>query len=295
MKIVPFDDANWKKDHPSGLILFQHMLQGDPKEPDNFMYILARQDGDFLMPRHRHNFDQIRLPISGDMNLGCGAFLKEGQIGYFPEGLAYGPQQDLGKRLQVVLQFAGASNYGFMSIEERRTAMAELSGTGKFVGPHFHHADGKVEWALNAIWRHVYGTTLKYPRSRYASMIVAEPKYFNWLHLAGSPGVDHKYMGSFSERGVWVEMVRLKAGATWVSTHDTGRRLLFVLGGDGEAEKQAIGKWGSMQADATETLHLRAVTDMEIFLIGLPPVQPPAVESDEYDDEELPAEEPASA
>jgi len=41
------------------------------------------------------------------MNIGCGFVLGEGQVGYFSEGLAYGPQEDLlgtakpGERLQA--------------------------------------------------------------------------------------------------------------------------------------------------------------------------------------------------
>src|SRR5580658_4745720 len=107
MKIVPFDDSDWMNDHPLGTVLFKHLLSGEPESPDNFMYIVGRQDGDFSMPIHRHNFDQIRLPLRGDMNLGRAGILRENEIGYFPEGLAYGPQEDPlgdalpGERLQL--------------------------------------------------------------------------------------------------------------------------------------------------------------------------------------------------
>ena len=49
MKIVPFVDRDWINDHPLGSILFKHLLKGEADSPDNFMYILGRQDGDFLM------------------------------------------------------------------------------------------------------------------------------------------------------------------------------------------------------------------------------------------------------
>jgi hypothetical protein len=70
------------------------------------------------MPRHRHTFEQIRLPLVGDMNLGEQGVLHEGEIGYLPEGLTYGPHDDPlgdakpGERLQLVLQFEGASGLG---------------------------------------------------------------------------------------------------------------------------------------------------------------------------------------
>jgi hypothetical protein len=293
MKIVPFDNDNWKKDHPTGNIAFQHMLKGDPESRENFMYILGRQDGDFAMPRHRHNFEQIRLPICGDMHIGPGLKLGEGQVGYFPEGLAYGPQEDPlgnakpGERLQLVLQFGGASGYGFMSIEQRRLAWAELEKEGKFVGPYFERPDGKREWGLNTIWQHVFGVKLKYPRPRYRKVVVADPTRFNWLQIAGATGADHKYMGSFSERGVWIEMVRVHANSEWTSTDPRARRLFVVLSGSGSAGGAQLGHLTALDVEAGETLKLTANETIELFLIGLPPIELPAVESEQYDADEI--------
>jgi hypothetical protein len=295
MRIVPYDADNWKKDHPTGAIAFQHLLKGDPQSPDNFMYILGRQDSDFAMPPHRHNFDQIRLPLRGAMNHGRGIVVGEGEVGYFPEGLAYGPQEDPldgaqpGERLQLVLQFGGASHYGFMSIEQRREAWAELGKTGSFDGPFYVRPDGKREWGLNTVWQHVFGVKLKYPRSRYKSPIIANPKCFNWLRLAGAPGVEHKYMGAFSERGVWIEMIRLRPNAAWSSLDPRARRLFVVLSGNGQAAGQPVGYLTALQVEPGETFDLRAANDeLTLFLIGLPPIETPAIESDEFDLQETP-------
>jgi len=306
MKIVPFDDNNWTMDHPTGAIAFNQLLKGTPDSPDNFMYTLGRQDGDFAMPPHRHNFEQIRLPIRGAMNHGRGVVVGEGEVGYFPEGLAYGPQDDpLGKfkpgeRLQLVLQFGGASTYGFMSIEQRRQAWNALTKTGKFVsktgdsvGPFYQRPDGKKEWGLNSIWQNIFGVKLKYPRARYKLPIIADPKCFNWLRMADAEGVDHKYMGAFSERAVWVEMIRLRPGATWSSQDPRARRLFVVLSGEGAAEGQAIRYLTALQVEPGELLHLSATEELQLFLIGLPPIEFPAVESDRYDLEEMPAESAA--
>jgi hypothetical protein len=295
MRIVPYDADNWKKDHPTGAIAFQHLLKGDPQSPDNFMYILGRQDADFAMPPHRHNFDQIRLPLRGAMNHGRGIVVGEGEVGYFPEGLAYGPQDDPldgvppGERMQLVLQFGGASQYGFMSIEQRREAWAELGKTGSFDGPFYVRPDGKREWGLNTVWQHVFGVRLKYPRSRYKSPIIANPKCFNWLRLAGAPGVEHKYMGAFSERGVWIEMIRLRPDAAWSSLDPRARRLFVVLSGNGQVADQPVGYLTALQVEPGETLELRAANDeLTLFLIGLPPIETPAVESDQFDLQETP-------
>jgi hypothetical protein len=47
---------------------------------------------------------------------------------------------------------------------------------------------------------------------------------------------------------------------------------------------------GALEVAAGETLRLYAARQMEAFLVGLPPVERPAVDSDQYDLEELPAE-----
>ncbi|MDX6315655.1 MAG: hypothetical protein QOF44_5119 [Streptomyces sp.] len=293
MKIVPFDDTNWKMDHPTGAIYFQHMLKGEPDSRENFMLILGKQVGDFSMPRHRHNFDQIRFPVRGPMSIGRGIDLEEGQVGYFPEGLSYGPQEDLATpdrdRISLVLQFGGASGYGFMSIEQRRQAWDELlAAGGKFVGPYYHRPDGKVQWGLNTIWEHVFGERLKYPRPRYKNVQVADTKRFNWLPVENAKGVEHKYMGAFSERGVWIEMVRLREHAEWSSVDDRARRLAFVTSGTGSCDGSPVAGMTAIQADPGEELRLTASEPLELFLIGLPPVVVPTEESGEYDLEEIP-------
>ena len=293
MKIVPFVDRDWINDHPLGSVLFKHLVQGEPESPDNFMYILGRQDGDFLMPRHRHNFDQIRLPIRGDMNLGRGIVLREGEIGYFAEGLAYGPQDDPlgnakpGERIQLVLQFGGASTYGFMSIEQRREARDELARLGRFEGNYYYRADGKRAWGLNAIWEHVFGVKLKYPRPRYKDVVIADPANFHWLPVRGARSVFRKFMGAFSERAVSIEMFKTERAATWSSTDTVARRLLVVLSGSGTAAGKPLAYLTAVQVDAGESLEISAATEMELFVVGLPKVEIPEVESDQYESEEL--------
>ena len=293
MKIVPFVDRDWINDHPLGSIWFKHLLKGEAESPDNFMYILGRQDGDFLMPRHRHNFDQIRLPIRGDMNLGRGLVLREGEVGYFAEGLAYGPQDDPlgnakpGERIQLVLQFGGASSYGFMSIEQRRKARDELAMVGTFEGPYYYRADGKREWGLNSIWEHVFGSKLKYPRSRYKEVVIADPASFHWLPVRGVRGVFRKFMGAFSERAVSIEMFKMARAATWSSTDTVARRLIVVLSGSGTAAGEPLSYLTAIQADAGESLEISASTETELFVVGLPKVEISQVESDQYESEEL--------
>ena len=281
MKLRKFDDTAWHKDHPSGAVVFQYCLEGDPGSPDNFMLVLGRQDHDFHMPRHRHNFEQIRLPLEGDMNIGEGPRLRQGQVGYFPEGLPYGPQDDPGQRLQLVLQFGGASGCGFMSMDQRLQARDELARTGRFEGPNYRHPSGKLEWGLNVIWRHVFGERLKYPTPCYTQVVIADPERFNWIPVA--PDVARKFLGSFSEREAWVEMVRLKPGAHWSSVRSDARRLLFVVEGAGHCGPGGYGRYDAIQVEAGEALDIVAGGETRLFVMGLPPVVVPADAEAEFE------------
>lgn len=262
MKVVPYEENAWVKEHPRG-IAFNYLLSGgDPESADNFRFTLGRQDVErFTMPRHRHTFDQIRLPIVGDMNVGEQGILREGQVGYFPEGVHYGPQDDplgdakLGERLCLVLQFGGASGRG-MAIQPRRVE------------------DGALEPEV---------VRIRFPRPRYNNIIVADPACFNWFPVPEAVGVDNKFLGSFTERGVWVEMVKIEQGADWLSAHPSARRVIAVLSGAGKVDGTRIERWSALQAEAGEQLRIEAADDMELFLIGLPPVQTPPVETALFD------------
>ena len=264
MRIAPYDENAFKMDHPRGTVAFNYLLMGgEPEKPENFRYILGRQEGDFHMPRHRHTFEQIRLPLVGDMNLGEQGLLREGEIGYFPEGQTYGPQDDpLGetKQLQLVLQFGGASGLGM------------AAGRGR--GPQARQ-DGVAE-------RRPAGE-VRFPRPRYQSVLIMNPERFNYLPVPGAPGVRRKYFGSFSERGFWIEHVKVDTGAQWTSTVDDGRRLMVVLSGEGTVADTKIGRLAALQVEAGETLHLEAAEELVLYSVGLPPVLLPETPSDQFD------------
>jgi hypothetical protein len=264
MKIAPYDEDGYHMDHPRGTVSFNYLLMGgEPEKLENFRYILGRQEGDFRMPRHRHTFEQIRLPLVGDMNLGEQGILHEGEIGYFPEGQTYGPQDDpLGtpKQLQLVLQFGGAAGLG----------MAAARGRGPAA-----QRDGEAPRRERR--------EIKFPRPRYQSVLIMNPVHFNWLPVAGAPGVERKFFGSFTERAFWIEHVKVGSGARWTSATDAGRRLIVALSGAATVDGTAIGRLAALQVEAGETLEVDATEEMVFFIVGLPPVQVPAIPSDQFD------------
>lgn len=262
MKISTFDNDGWVHEHPRGLA-FNYLLSGDdPDSADNFRCTLGRQDVErFQMPRHRHTFDQIRMPLVGDMNVGEQGILRAGEIGYFPEGVTYGPQDDplgeakLGERLCLVFQFGGASGRG-MAIARRKSGE-------QLQAPEVQR--------------------IKFPRARFRDIIVADPACYNWFQVPGASGVDHKFIGSFTERAVWIEIVRVGVGANWSSMHPGARRLLVVLSGNGEVAGTAIDWMGALQAEAGEELRISAADELHLLLVGLPPVRTPHADTTPYD------------
>jgi hypothetical protein len=65
MKVVEYFESKYSSDHPTGAVSIQHMLRGELYSPDNFMYILGRQDADFSMA--------ATLGRGGSLNPGPGA------------------------------------------------------------------------------------------------------------------------------------------------------------------------------------------------------------------------------
>jgi hypothetical protein len=264
MKVAPFDESAFHLDHPRGTVSFNYLLMGgEPESLENYRYILGRQEGDFHMPRHRHTFEQIRLPLVGDMNLGEQGILREGEIGYFPEGQTYGPQDDpLGdpRQLQLVLQFGGASGLGMSAGRGRGPASARPAGE-----------------------RRRERRPVTFPRPRYKSVLIMNPAHFNWLPMPDAAGVERKYLGSFTERGFWIELIKVGAGAEWVSSGEGARRLIVALSGAGAVGSERIGRLAAIQADAGEKLQVSATEEMVLYVVGLPPVHLPRIPSDQFD------------
>jgi hypothetical protein len=283
MKVVTSEALEWKKDHPTGSLAFKYLLSGDDHAADNFVLILARQDAHFATERHRHNFDQFRFPIRGDMNVGMGVKLREGQLGYFTEGAPYGPQDDRldhaapGERLHLTLQFGGATGYGYLGPDRLRACRDELRQHGEFVDVLYRRHDGKTLGGLDAVWQHAFGRKLEYPKPRYAGPIIIDPNSFRWTPSPEASGierkhVERKHLGTFTERGTWAEIVRLRHGARWTLASDDARQLLFVLSGAGRAGNARLTAHSAIQVDPGERIEIACDDALEALIFGLPPI-----------------------
>ncbi len=116
-------------------------------------------------------------------------------VGYFPEGVYYGPQsQDPSINCKtIVLQFGGASGSGYLSQAEVKAGMDELKADGEFKDGIFRRR-ADVEGKRNidgyqAIWEHVNDRPMVYPKPRYPQPIFMDPATYDWVPVEGSPGV----------------------------------------------------------------------------------------------------------
>ena len=103
-----------------------------PGTPGNFKFSLSRLGTDYSGPRHRHNFDQYRYMIEGESDYGQDGPLRAGMLGYYPEGVQYGPQVNKTEIFCAVLQFGGASGSGYLLPREVKAGMEELKAFGEF-------------------------------------------------------------------------------------------------------------------------------------------------------------------
>ena len=138
MKIMQLDDAPLVRglEHRGGTFHSRTMAEGTPGTPGNFKFSLSWLGTDYSGPRHRHNFDQYRFMIEGESDYGQDGPLKAGMLGYYPEGVPYGPQVNKTDIFCAVLQFGGASGSGYLLPREVKAGMEELKTVRRVQGRH---------------------------------------------------------------------------------------------------------------------------------------------------------------
>ena len=271
MQVVQIDDVERVKglEHRSTSFFARSMVKGEPGTAGNFKFSLSENGTDHYGPRHRHNFDQFRYILDGEMDFDRDGSLKKGMLGYFPEGVRYGPQINKSPTTTAILQFGGASGSGYLQPKEVRAGMEELKKIGEFKDGVFRRNPGvpgkKNMEAYEAIWEHVTQRELVYPKPRYANPVFMEPDSFDWAQVG--PGAYEKLLGVFTERRTQAGFLKLDPGAS----HEVeGRGLYFVLAGEGRAAVKPFRQFTTVFLEAGEYTVLTATTPTDILHYGLP-------------------------
>lgn len=258
-----------------GRFRYYPLLSGDEGSPGNFFLQLSNTFDDFDSPRHRHNFDQVRVQLHGDADFARDGTMRPGTVGYFPEGVYYGPQSIAGESLTLVLQFGGASRSGYVSEAAFQRGIAELKQTGTFERGVYKVAkpEGgtRNQDAYEAVWEHINGRQMRYPTGGYAGPVFLQPDDFEWAQDADAPGVARKHLGTFSSAGTVLSQLALDAGAEVEVPANT---IVFVLGGRGiagtqEGERGDWEKHSSLYSGRTPA-RLTAQAPSELVQIQLP-------------------------
>lgn len=275
---IEFSVPNTRHREPG--VIFRHLLHGTPGAPDNYELSVVRVETRYVAPRHRHNFDQVRWQLTGSFGDGKGEDLPAGWVGYYPEGVHYAIDTT-GPCDQLILQSGAPTGSGFMLYQQLFAGAAELSKLGTFKDGVYRRNDAsnlppgvkRNQDGYEAVWQHVMGTPVVYPKPRFRNPLLMDPEACAWIEDA--PGVARREMGRFTERGVGIAQIRLDAGAS-AEEVAAARRLFFVLSGEGGVDGEAIFEQSAIELAPGERARFTTASGMTLAALTLPEFSKPA-------------------
>jgi hypothetical protein len=276
MQIVEASNApdwNARSSALGGVASVKTLLEGKEDTPGNFRMNFGSAEEGWEVPRHVHNFDQIRFPIKGEFEYITGKVLPAGWVGYFPEGVPYGPQVRRTGLVMLLLQFGGASGGGYLSKRQRRAAMDALEAKGHFEKNTLQYIDenGRRYDEYQAFWKEIRGTKFAYPKPRYNDLVLMNPASFKWVASAQSPGTSWKWLGTFTERETRVGFARVDPGATLTINAGPSTRLLFMSEGLVSQDGREYGQYTAFSCEPSDhPLQLKASEPSEFLYVQLP-------------------------
>jgi len=230
----------------------------------------------FYSPRHRHNFDQFRYLVSGEMNVAKGVEIHEGECAYFPEGCYYGPLTQKGAATLLVMQFPGPNGTYRIRDSEKKIAIEALKKAGGYFEDGVYKIKQPDGHSINkdsyeAVWEQVNGRPISYAEPRYAAPIVMRPEAFHWTSVPARAGVEIKHLGSFTEFGTTVSLLRLAPGAVIPEEVLAAPELRCVLRGDTVYDGKELDTNGCYYIpENIRTKPIKSVHGAEILVIAIP-------------------------
>lgn len=273
-QVVDPTATEWKSasEHRTPGISIKKLLQRDG-EGCSFEFNVVRFQGeDFWSPRHRHNFDQIRIGLEGQTEYGPSHKLPARTIGYYPEGTYYGPLSVADPpSLQAILQFDGASRLGYVNYVHLDKATDELRGEGEFRKGFFHPKTGaKAIDGYQASWERATGRAMVYPEPRYAEAVYLHIDAFPWQPVDGSPA-RAKHLATFSEHNLSISVVEIPEGVDYTAGRPEATTIGFVLSGTLASSGAECQEYSGLLAEENEQLQVTGRAERsELIVIDLP-------------------------
>lgn len=232
-------------------------------------------------PRHRHTFDQFRITFEGVRQSDDGD-MGPGECGYFPEGVAYGPQHQDERESGLILQFEGPSGIPYLTHDELDAARQRLIAEGGTFAKGVYTKilpDGRKinKDSHAACFEAITGRKMEFPDARYDRPILIKPQTFKWAPDRKLAGVEHKHLGTFSERRSSLRMMRLLPGTKIPAHVQEDAEILYLTSGsmiyDGNTWKG-----GKSETEGTylyippgaQVKEISSPTGGEFFVISLP-------------------------
>jgi hypothetical protein len=257
--------------HRTPGISIKRLFQRDG-EGRSFEFNVVRFDGELWSPRHRHNFDQIRIGLEGQTDYGPYHQLPARTIGYYPEGTYYGPLTvKEPPSLQAILQFDGASRLGYVNYIHLDKATEELKSEGEFRKGFFHpNSGGKAIDGYQASWERATGREMVYPEPRYAEAVYLHIDAFPWRPVEGSTA-RVKHLATFSERNLSISVAGVPAGVTLTVGDPNTTTVGLVISGTLRSNGVDCATYAGVLAEEGEQLTVTGVADdSELVFIDLP-------------------------
>jgi hypothetical protein len=258
----------------SGGMAHKRLFEGEEGDPDNYLLVLADERSDYYSPRHRHAWDQVRYCLEGAVPIAKGLAVEAGEVAYFPEGVAYGPQEGGPDRIELLLQFGGASGQGYIGAERLKAARQEMAAFGRFEQGVFKRSDGQGranQDAYEAIWEHVTGRPIAYPDPTFKVPVVARPASMRWERRAS--GASIKTVAVFPHRGLAISLLRIEAGEPVPLGAEQKLRLLFVTAGAGLVGEHAYRAHSAIRLAPDDEATIAAQSQSEFLIISIAPVR----------------------
>jgi hypothetical protein len=232
-------------------------------------------------PRHRHTFDQVRITFEGVRQSDDGD-MGPGECGYFPEGVAYGPQHQDEQEVGLILQFEGPSGIPYLTHEELDAARQRLIAEGGTFAKGVYTKilpDGRKinKDSHAACFEAITGRKMEFPQPRYEKPILIKPQHFGWIPDRKLPGVEHKHLGTFGERRSGMHFMRLAAGAKIPAHVREDAAILYLTDGSISYDGKTW-KGGKTATEGTyiyippdgDVKEIATQTGAEFFIISLP-------------------------
>ena len=151
---------------------------------------------------------------------------------------------------------------------------ADLKNYGKFEGGKFHPASGgEPKDGCEATWEHYNKCKLEYPKPRYTRPILMKPENFTWKEdcsVGSTESAYRKHLGTFTERAVLAEMIKVEKGGRLELKPINGVQLVFVYKGEGELGGEKLVKESALRLEPGQQATISSMSNMEALHLVLP-------------------------